>query len=138
MLEQISVVYRCFSFCLPECRFSIYLKQNMIFKSQDKLSPVSNMASSGLKKMLFFVNSNTDGVRVLVCPAIFCTLDGLCGRYLNHQAGVMPVYWLMFANIVFAYGRCHCHAFCGRCYCHCYVFVLADIIAIFCWLMLLP
>ena len=93
------------------------------------------MASPGLKKMLFFVNSNTDGVRVLVCPAIFCTLDGLCGRCLNHQAGVMPVYWLMFANVDFAYGRCHCHAFCGRCYCHCYVFLLADTIAIFCWLM---
>ena len=28
------------------------------------------MASSGLKKMLFFIISNTEGVRLLVCPAI--------------------------------------------------------------------
>ena len=40
--------------------------------------------------------------------------------------------------LFFAYGRCYCHAFCCRCYCHCYVFLLADIIAIFCWLVLLP
>ena len=87
------------------------------------------MASFGLKKMLYFVNSNTDGVRVLVCPAIFWTLDGLCDRCLNHQAGVMPIYWLMFANVVFAYGRCYCHAF------------LADVIATvmyFYWQILLP
>ena len=69
-----------------------------------------------------------------------------------HQAGVMPVYWLMLANCCFAYGRCYCHSFCGRCYCHCYVFYWqmllpyscwADVIAIVCmlldwWQMLLP
>ena len=38
------------------------------------------MASSGLKKMLFFVISNTEGVRVLVCPAIFGHWMGFCGR----------------------------------------------------------
>ena len=59
------------------------------------------MASSCLKKMLFFIIFNTDGVRVLVCPAIFGTLDGLCDKCLNHQASVMPIYWLMFANVVF-------------------------------------
>ena len=59
------------------------------------------MASSCLKKTLFFVIFNTDGVRVLVCPAIFGTLDGLCDKCLNHQASVMPIYWLMFANVVF-------------------------------------
>ena len=53
------------------------------------------MASSGLKKMLFFIISNTEGVRVLVCPAIFGHWMGFCGRCFNHQAGVMPVYWLM-------------------------------------------
>ena len=110
-----------------------------------------------MKKMLYFVNSNTDGVRVLVCPAIFGTLDRLCDRCLNLQAGVMPIYWLMFAN-VFAYGRCYWHAFCGRYYCHCDVFfgryychiLLADVIAMICillslqqmllplWLLLLP
>ena len=69
-------VYGCFSFCLLVCSLSISLKQNWIFKSQDKLLPVSNMASSGLKKMLFFIISNTEGVRGLVCHAIFWTLDG--------------------------------------------------------------
>ena len=35
------------------------------------------MASSGLKKMLIFIISNTEGVIVLVCPAIFGHLMGL-------------------------------------------------------------
>ena len=110
------------------------------------------MASSGLKKMLFFVNSNTDGVRVLVCPAIFGTLDGLCDRCLNHQAGVMPIYWLMFANVVFCIWQMLLPCFLwqmllpllcifiGRYYCH---ILLADVIAMICilqslWQMLLP
>ena len=38
------------------------------------------MVSSGLKKMLFFVISNTEGVRVLVCPAIYGHWMGFCGR----------------------------------------------------------
>ena len=91
-------VYGCFSFYLLVCSFSVSLKQNLIFKSLDKLSPVSNMASSGLKKMLFFIISNNEGVRVLVCPAIFGHWIGFCGRCFNHQASVMPVYWLMLAN----------------------------------------
>ena len=108
------------------------------------------MASSGLKKMLFFVNFNTDGVRVLVCPAIFGTLDGLCDKCLNHQAGVMPIYWLMFANVVFCIWKMLLPLVCifiGRYYCH---ILLADVIAMICilqslcqmllplWLLLLP
>ena len=57
------------------------------------------MASSGLKKMLFFIISNTEGVRVLVCPAIFGHWMGFCSRCFNHQAGHMPVYWLMLLPI---------------------------------------
>ena len=49
------------------------------------------MASSGLKKMLIFIISNTEGVIVLVCPVISWTLDGFSGRCYNHQADVMPV-----------------------------------------------
>ena len=49
------------------------------------------MASSGLKKMLVFIISNTESVIVLVCPAIFWTFDGFSGRCYNHQADVMPV-----------------------------------------------
>ena len=117
------------------------------------------MASSCLKKMLFFVNFNTDGIRVLVCPAIFGTLDGLCDKCLNHQAGVMPIYWLMFANVVFSIWKMLLLCFLlqmllpllcifiGRYYCH---ILLADVIAMICilqslcqmllslWLLMLP
>ena len=48
------------------------------------------MASSGLKKMLIFIISNTEGVIVLVCPAVFWTLDGLSGRCYNEQADDLP------------------------------------------------
>ena len=117
------------------------------------------MASSYLKKMLFFVNFNTDGVRGLVCPAIFGTLDGLCDKCLNHQAIAMPIYWLMFANVVFCIWKMLLPCFLlqmllpllcifiGRYYCH---ILLADVIAMICilqsfcqmllplWLLLLP
>ena len=45
-------VYGCFSFCLFLCYKVIFSKTELIFDSVDKLLPVSNMASSGLKKIL--------------------------------------------------------------------------------------
>ena len=87
------------------------------------------MASSGLKKMLFFILSNIEGVRVLVCPAILGHWFGFCGRCSNHQAGVMPIYWLMLANCCFAYGRCYCHSFLWQILLPLLCILLADVIA---------
>ena len=109
------------------------------------------MASSGLKKMLFFVNFNTDGVRVLVCHAIFGHCMGYVVDVLTTSQVLWPFYWVMFPNVVFAYGRCYCHTFVadgiatvmyfywqmllsysgGWCYCHglCIAKFVADVIA---------
>ena len=87
------------------------------------------MTSSVLKKMLIFIISNTEGVIVLVCPAIFWILDGFSGRCYNHQADVMPVYWLMFCQFVLHVAHVVGILFCGRCCSH-YCILL--------WQMLLP
>ena len=87
------------------------------------------MASSGLKKMLIFIISNTEGVIVLVCPAIFGHLMGIVADVITTWQMLCLLYWLMFCQLVFACGRCFCHTFCGRCCCHYYVLY---------WQMLLP
>ena len=67
------------------------------------------MASSGLRKMLFLIISNTLGVWVLVCPAIFY---GHCGK------------WNTYCN-----GSCYSHSFLGRCYAlNCVADVVATIV----------
>ena len=48
-----------------------FLQTKTIFNSRDKLSPVYNMASSGLKKMLILTISYTyKNVSVNVCPIV--------------------------------------------------------------------
>ena len=91
--------------------------------------------------MLFFIISDTEGVRVLICPAIFGHWIGFCGRCFNHQAGVMPVYWLMLlpfffvvdviATVMYFIGRCYCHILVGWCYCHSWYVIrlVADVVA---------
>ena len=71
----------------------------------------------------------------------FGTLDGLCDKCLNHMASVMPIYWLMFANVVFCIWKMLLPCFLlqmllpllcifiGRYYCH---ILLADVIAMIC------
>ena len=44
-----------FSFCLYNILLVIFCKTELNFDLEDKLSPVYNMASSGLKKMLDFI-----------------------------------------------------------------------------------
>ena len=77
----------------------------------------------GVKKMLFLIISNTEGVKVLVCPAIF-----------------LDIRWVSGTNLpMFAYGRCCCHFLwlmllplfdLGRCYCHVWLMLLATTSAI--------
>ena len=67
--------------------------------------------------MLFFIISNTDGVRVLVCHAIFGHWMGFCGRCFNHQQ-VLCLYIGWCWPIV--------------------VLHMADVIAILLWQMLFP
>ena len=56
------------------------------------------MASSGLKKMLIFIISNTEGVIVLVCPAISGHLMGIVADVITTRQMLCLLYWLMFAN----------------------------------------
>ena len=48
-------MYGCLSFCLFIMLLGYFPKNRTNFDLEDKLSPVSNMASSGLKKMLDFI-----------------------------------------------------------------------------------
>ena len=61
-----------FSFCLFKCRLVDFSQvQNQILRLQDKLSPVSNMASSRSEENVNLRHFPTqDGVTVLVSPAI--------------------------------------------------------------------
>ena len=88
------------------------------------------MASSGLKKMLFFIISNTEGVRVLVCPAIVLDIgwasvvDGLppgrcyaciladVGQCCFAYADVIVILFVadIIATIMYFIGRCCCHS----------------------------
>ena len=54
-MNKIMNVYGCFSFCLFNMLQGYFLKNRNNFDLEDKLLPVSNMASSGLKKMLDFI-----------------------------------------------------------------------------------
>ena len=51
--------------------YSFFLKNRTIFDLEDKLLPVSNMASSGLKKMLVLILYMDKSVSENVCPAFF-------------------------------------------------------------------
>ena len=53
------------------------------------------MASSGLKKMLILIISNTEGVIVLVCPAIFGHLMGLVADVITTWQMLCLLYWLV-------------------------------------------
>ena len=50
--QHMKYVNGCFSFCLYSIIKASFLKNRTKFDLEDKLLPVSNMASSGLKKML--------------------------------------------------------------------------------------
>ena len=87
------------------------------------------MAYSGLKKMLIFIISNTEGVMVLVCPAIFGHLMGLVADVITTRQILCLLYWLMFCQLVLYVADVIAILFCGRCCCHYY-----DLY----WQMLLP
>ena len=59
---------------------SVFLYVNQIFSSTEPIFLEIRQAFAsllpGLKKMLILIISNTEGVKVLVCPAIFWTLMG--------------------------------------------------------------
>ena len=118
--------------------------------------------------MLILIISNTEGVKVLVCPAIFghwwvlvmITNVGIWQMLLPFVVKVIPTLVLadvvaILADVVAIFGGwCYCHLVVGRCYCHLFIdgtifwlmllpFV-ADVVAtcfateLPCWLMLLP
>ena len=64
-------VYGCLSFCLFTILQGYFLKNRTNFDLEDKLLPVSNMDSSGLKKMLDCIILYTlQSVSENVCPVI--------------------------------------------------------------------
>ena len=68
---NILFVYGYFSLCLCTILQGYFLKNRTIFDLEDKLSPVYNMASSGLKKWLDFIILYTlKSVSENVCPVI--------------------------------------------------------------------
>ena len=69
-------VYGCFSFCLLICRSNILFNRTNIFKDKTSFRQFLTWLLPGLKKMLILIISNTEGVKVLVCPAIFLDIDG--------------------------------------------------------------
>ena len=101
--------------------------------------------------MLFFIISNTEGVRVLVCPAILdfgwvfvvdvsttrlvlCLYIGWCWPIVVlHMADVIAILFVadVIATVMYFIGRCYCHIIVGWCYCHSlYVTrLVADVIA---------
>ena len=111
-------MYGCFSFCFLACNSNILFNRTNIFRDKTSFRQFLTWLLPGLKKMLILIISNTEGVKVLVCPAIF-----------------LDIRWVSGINLpMFTYGRCCCHFLwlmllplfdLGRCYCHV-------------WLMLLP
>ena len=89
------------------------------------------MASSGLKKMLIFIISNTEGVIVLVCPEIFWTFDGFSGRCYNDQADVMCVVLADVLPIGFCMWQILLPFFLWQMLLPLLCLVLADVVAIF-------
>ena len=69
-------VYGCFSFCFLVCKSNILSNRTNIFRDKTSFRQFLTWLLPGLKKMLILIISNTNGVKVLVCPAIFWTLDG--------------------------------------------------------------
>ena len=116
--------------------------------------------------MLFLFNSNTDNIRIFVCPPTFWTYDGFSGRclttrqvfslYIGSYEYILFVIWQMllpfFVADVFPLfcivGRCYCHIFVEWCYCK-HVWLVADVVAtlamvcatcgnVYIWQLLLP
>ena len=55
---------------------NILSNRTKIFRAKTSFRQFLTWLLPGLKKMLILFISNTEGVKVLVCPAIFSTLDG--------------------------------------------------------------
>ena len=81
-------VYRCFSFCLLICRSNILFNRTNIFRDKTSFHQFLTWLLPGLKKMLILIISNTEGVKVLVCPAIFFFWT-LMGNGNNYQCWYM-------------------------------------------------
>ena len=77
-----------FSFCLSKCRLVDFFSiTELNFEIADKLSPVSNMASSRSEENVNLRHFPTqDGVTVLVSPAILLDSCDIycCGRCFSH------------------------------------------------------
>ena len=69
-------VYGCFSFCFLVYKSDILSNRTKILRAKTSFHQFPTWLLPGLKKMFILIISNTEGVKVLVCPVIFWTLDG--------------------------------------------------------------
>ena len=73
----------------------IFSKQNLKIRDKTSFHQFLNMASSGLKKMLISLFSNTGGVTVLVCPAIFGHFMGFCNSgFVTFSSFLALLFWI--------------------------------------------
>ena len=78
---------------LQHCNSNILFNRTNIFRDKTSFRQFLTWLLPGLKKMLILIISNTEGVKVLVCPAIF-----------------LDIRWVSGTNLpMFTYGRCCCH-----------------------------
>ena len=117
--------------------------------SENNLLPVSNMASSGLRKMFTLIISNTGWCHSVGVSCNF--MDTFCCYYASWQHMFCIWQMLLPCCLIFC-GRCYnhqvdvvtCYLVCGRCCNHqadviaCIVNCLVDVYHILLWLMLLP
>ena len=89
------------------CRSNILFNRTNIFRDKTSFCQFLTWLLPGLKKMLILIISNTEGVKVLVCPAIFWTLMGNGNNYQCwYMADVIAIFvanvipLLMLADVV--------------------------------------
>ena len=103
-------VGRCFSFCLFQfiscTRLNFFLKKNIFFV-EDRFLPCPQHGFLRSEENVILDNSNTLGIWVFVCPAIF--MDTVVKSNQITMVVLNPLDYVV---------RCYALKFCSRCYCH--------------------
>ena len=130
-----SIVDGCFSFYLYQCGIRFYLKNRNIFQWRTSFCQFLKMASSGLRKMLTLINSNTwwcmsvgvscNFMDIVVCSNHITMADSVTICYIGRccaliTADIVANLWCCMWQMVSHRGR-HYNLYAeqsGRCYCH--------------------
>ena len=104
------IVNGYFSFCLTSYNLEFLKNRTKFFSREPSFCQLSNMASSGLKKMLILIILYIpESVSVNMCPVNF-SFRHIMWWFL--MADVMPYFYRQMLCL----GWCYCHLCCGRCY----------------------